>query len=355
MPRMFGFQAAGAAPIVTGKVVEQPETIATAIRIGNPASWTKALDARDDSGGLYRRRHRPGDPRGLPAARRSEAVFVEPASAAQRRRAARGARGRASSARPAGRLHGHRQRPEGPGVGDRRRRRRRSTIPVDAAAAAAAPRPGERAPASGGDVGCRPPARTSDRASTALGLALTCYDVVEFAVTDGGLDGRRHRRRRRRRAHATSRTSSCGPSGPPSPSSAGRRRACASPRQRHPARARAGLLGRRVVAGVARRPGLCPDVDGDRRRRRLRLATAMEGHPDNVAAACSAASTIAWTSRRAGPRRPDRRRRTGVRPVLFVPDRRCPPRSPAGCCPSAVPHADAAHNAARAGAARRTP
>src|SRR5436190_11595796 len=49
---MYGFQAAGAAPIVTGKVVPEPSTIATAIRIGNPASWTKALDARDESGGL---------------------------------------------------------------------------------------------------------------------------------------------------------------------------------------------------------------------------------------------------------------------------------------------------------------
>jgi threonine synthase len=51
-PRMFGFQAAGAAPLVSGQVVTQPSTIATAIRIGNPASWTKALDARDASGGL---------------------------------------------------------------------------------------------------------------------------------------------------------------------------------------------------------------------------------------------------------------------------------------------------------------
>ncbi|MTK01071.1 threonine synthase [Micromonospora sp. CP22] len=51
-PKMYGFQAAGAAPIVTGKVVAEPSTIATAIRIGNPASWTKALDARDASGGL---------------------------------------------------------------------------------------------------------------------------------------------------------------------------------------------------------------------------------------------------------------------------------------------------------------
>ncbi|MFE9206767.1 threonine synthase [Micromonospora sp. NPDC007230] len=51
-PKMYGFQAAGAAPIVTGQVVPEPSTIATAIRIGNPASWTKAVDARDASGGL---------------------------------------------------------------------------------------------------------------------------------------------------------------------------------------------------------------------------------------------------------------------------------------------------------------
>jgi threonine synthase len=50
-PRMFGFQASGAAPIVRGEVVREPSTIATAIRIGNPASWAKAVDARDASGG----------------------------------------------------------------------------------------------------------------------------------------------------------------------------------------------------------------------------------------------------------------------------------------------------------------
>jgi len=51
-PKMMGFQAAGSAPIVLGKAVEKPETIATAIRIGNPASWQKASAARDESGGL---------------------------------------------------------------------------------------------------------------------------------------------------------------------------------------------------------------------------------------------------------------------------------------------------------------
>jgi threonine synthase len=52
LPKLYGFQASGAAPIVNGQVVEHPSTIATAIRIGNPASWTKALDARDESEGL---------------------------------------------------------------------------------------------------------------------------------------------------------------------------------------------------------------------------------------------------------------------------------------------------------------
>ncbi|MGI8720837.1 MAG: threonine synthase [Geodermatophilaceae bacterium] len=81
-PRMFGFQAAGAAPIVLGRVVDQPSTIATAIRIGNPASWTKAERARDESGG---RIDAVTDREILAAYRllaRQEAVFVEPASAA---------------------------------------------------------------------------------------------------------------------------------------------------------------------------------------------------------------------------------------------------------------------------------
>ncbi len=52
LPVMLGFQAAGAAPIVHNRIIENPETIATAIRIGNPASWTQAVQARDESGGL---------------------------------------------------------------------------------------------------------------------------------------------------------------------------------------------------------------------------------------------------------------------------------------------------------------
>ena len=82
LPRMYGFQAAGAAPIVLGHPVEAPETIATAIRIGNPASWTKATAARDESGGLI---EAVTDDEILAAYRnvaRLEGVFCEPSSAA---------------------------------------------------------------------------------------------------------------------------------------------------------------------------------------------------------------------------------------------------------------------------------
>ncbi len=82
LPRMFGFQAAGAAPLVLGHPVANPETIATAIRIGSPASWNQAIDARDSSHGLI---DSVTDEEILTAYRllaRTEGVFVEPASAA---------------------------------------------------------------------------------------------------------------------------------------------------------------------------------------------------------------------------------------------------------------------------------
>ncbi len=81
-PSMWGFQAAGAAPIVLGEVFDEPETIATAIRIGNPASWDGAIAARDESGGridavtdeeILAAYHLLAD---------REGVFCEPASAA---------------------------------------------------------------------------------------------------------------------------------------------------------------------------------------------------------------------------------------------------------------------------------
>lgn len=82
LPKMYGFQAMGASPIVRGEVVRSPKTIATAIRIGNPASWKQAEEARDDSDGLI---DAVTDREILAAYRllaREEGVFVEPASAA---------------------------------------------------------------------------------------------------------------------------------------------------------------------------------------------------------------------------------------------------------------------------------
>ncbi|WP_020657279.1 threonine synthase [Amycolatopsis benzoatilytica] len=80
-PRMFGFQAAGAAPLVHGAPVSDPDTIATAIRIGSPASWNGAMTAKEESDGLF---EAITDEKILEAYRllaRREGVFVEPASA----------------------------------------------------------------------------------------------------------------------------------------------------------------------------------------------------------------------------------------------------------------------------------
>ncbi|AZI59501.1 threonine synthase [Nakamurella antarctica] len=82
LPRMFGFQAAGSAPLVLGHPVKNPQTLATAILIGSPASWTQAIDARDSSHGLI---DAVTDDQILAAYRllaSREGVFVEPASAA---------------------------------------------------------------------------------------------------------------------------------------------------------------------------------------------------------------------------------------------------------------------------------
>ena len=81
-PRMMGFQAAGAAPIVRGDVVTEPETIATAIRVGNPASWDKALTARDESGGTIDMVTDDNIMHAYEMLASKEGVFCEPASAA---------------------------------------------------------------------------------------------------------------------------------------------------------------------------------------------------------------------------------------------------------------------------------
>jgi threonine synthase len=80
-PRMWGFQAAGSAPIVTGAPVPHPDTVATAIRVGNPARWADAVSARDESGGLIEAVTDQEILHAQAELARREGVFVEPASA----------------------------------------------------------------------------------------------------------------------------------------------------------------------------------------------------------------------------------------------------------------------------------
>jgi len=82
LPKMMGFQAAGAAPLVVGKIFENPETIASAIRIGNPANWQAAIGVKQESNGEF---NSVTDEEILDAYRilaGEEGIFCEPASAA---------------------------------------------------------------------------------------------------------------------------------------------------------------------------------------------------------------------------------------------------------------------------------
>ncbi|HEV8129318.1 MAG TPA: threonine synthase [Candidatus Eisenbacteria bacterium] len=81
-PRMLGFQAAGAAPIVRGHRIPDPQTLATAIKIGNPASWEGANKARDESGGVIEMVTDQEIVAAYKALAETEGIFVEPASAA---------------------------------------------------------------------------------------------------------------------------------------------------------------------------------------------------------------------------------------------------------------------------------
>jgi threonine synthase len=82
LPHMLGFQAAGAAPIVEGRLVPEPRTVATAIRIGNPASWQKAVQALDESHGRIEKVTDEEIIEAYKMVARYEGLFVEPASAA---------------------------------------------------------------------------------------------------------------------------------------------------------------------------------------------------------------------------------------------------------------------------------
>jgi threonine synthase len=113
VPRMFGFQAEGSAPLVRGEVVRNPETIASAIRIGNPASWELALEARDATT-AGSARSTTTHPRGAEAAGQHGRRLRGAGVGHRRRGPARPCRGGRHPRGRHGRHHGHRPRPEGP-------------------------------------------------------------------------------------------------------------------------------------------------------------------------------------------------------------------------------------------------
>ncbi|MFH1837735.1 MAG: threonine synthase [Candidatus Omnitrophota bacterium] len=82
LPKMLGFQAAGSAPIVEGRIIKDPKTLATAIKIGNPASWKQAEEARDDSGGLIDKVTDDEIVKAYKILANEIGIFAEPASSA---------------------------------------------------------------------------------------------------------------------------------------------------------------------------------------------------------------------------------------------------------------------------------
>ena len=121
LPRMMGIQAKGADPIVRGEPIPYPQTIASAIRIGNPASWKSAERARGPVGRRHRRGERRRNPQRLPAAGLAGGHLRRTGIRRFIRRPAEAARQRAGAAGQAGGLHHHRHRPQRPGNGRQQR------------------------------------------------------------------------------------------------------------------------------------------------------------------------------------------------------------------------------------------
>ena len=280
-----------------------PSTIATAIRIGNPASWQQAIAARDESGGAI---EAVTDRDILAAYRllaREEGVFVEPASAASVAGLLQAHREGTLDAGLQRRVHRHRQRVEGPGVGDRRRaradhhrgrclRRRCSTRSVDGS-----PIAGRRFGLPRCGCASRRRVPTSVPASTHSALRSALYDDVVVRVTDepglsvdvAGMGAASVPRNARHLVVRSMRATFKLLGGAP----AGLEVVCAN---RIPHGRGLGSSAAAIVAGVVAARGLV--VGGNERMdddAALALAASLEGHPDNVAACLLGGLTIAWT------------------------------------------------------------
>ena len=179
------------------------------------------------------------------------------------------------------------------------------------------------------------------------GLALTCHDVLEFAVRPSGLSvgisGVGAGELPTDESHLVVRAfrAACAELGwsPPGLSVVAEN---TIPQGRG-----MGSSAAAVVAGIVGAWALCPDVEVIDEDAVLRLATEMEGHPDNVAPCLLGGATLSWTTAE-GARAVRIGLDAGVEPVLFVPDGTLSTHVARGLLPDVVPHADAAYNAARA-------
>ena len=303
VPRMFGFQAEGSAPLVRGEVVKNPETIASAIRIGNPASWDLALEARDATDGWF---GAIDDARILKAQKllaSTAGVFVEPASAISVAGLLDRVRSRRHSCGLESRPHRHRPRPERPAVGAARRRRigrRAARGRCDDERSGIRARSGAgvcRVTGAGRTIAVQVPATSANLGPgfDTLGLALSVYDeLVVTALPEGELEivvsGEGAADVPTDATHLVVRAmayafEACGRTMP------GLRLEATNviPHGRG-----LGSSGAAVVAGLLAAKGL---LEGDVElgaETLLRLATELEGHPDNVAPALFGGLTIAW-------------------------------------------------------------
>ena len=358
-PRMWGFQAEGAAPLVTGEPFADPETVATAIRIGNPASWKLAEAARDESGGRFEAVTDDADPRtrsasSPPATASSSSRRRPPASpgCSQRRRSRRR---RTPARRSSVTVTGHGLKDIATaleGVGRPRRHRRRRRRRRGRRGRRARPDRGTVRRRPGAGLGAGDLAPTSGPGFDALGLALDLRDELDGRGDRRRARGRGRRARARTTCRATSRTWWSARCARPSTRWAcqppGLRLTCrnAIPHGRGLGSSAAAIVGRRRAGPRRWSPAArCWSTT----TRCSRWPPRSRAIPTTSRRRCSAASRSPGRSDDGGsaPCRLDvdpRRRRGRVRAADAGLDR----ASRAACCPTTVPHADAAANAGRA-------
>jgi homoserine kinase len=202
---------------------------------------------------------------------------------------------------------------------------------------------------TGRSVRVRVPATSANLgpAFDSAGLALSRYDVLDFAVTDGGLS-----------VEMTGEGAATLPADESHLVVRAFRAACDElawrpgglrlvARNQIPQGRGMGSSAAAVVAGVSGAWALCPDVGTIDLDAALRLTTELEGHPDNVAACLLGGATLSWTTA-AGPLAERLEVDPGIRPVVLVPEGTLNTHVARGLLPDVVPHADAAFNAGRA-------